>query len=964
MFKECWQVLRQILALGIVLSLLTSSAFAASYYAGDGHVHTYLSGEVALTTGATIDRWVNVATKKNLNWFSVTDHSDLVLNNKLFKDELTIPEWSILQQETGKNWGTPVLLGEEVTVGNGKDLKTRGHFLTYNINEPIQVFNRSIASTQAKGSTPQYRRTAYEIFPDIRSQKGFGFIAHPYTSILPCDTWQVWSSVTNNLDVVKGMELFSAGKFQGNAALKKWQGFLRQQRPFWVVGNSDTHNVWQRLIPPFMASSYTSIIANNNSESEILNALKNGRAVASNGPSLHFNVSGKYPGDSIKNVAIGSKLKVNVSWSSASAYGNPTRIRIYDQTRDLTGAGTVYPISGLTGSMSLDYEVKGKGYILAKIETDKGKMAYTNPIFIKPSGTQPAFSGSNISVALIIDSSGSMDWNDQNGLRKEAAKYFIDLARPGDRIAVIGFDTSAYTLAGLREIKTNADRQVLKAAVDRIGASGSTNIDAALKVAFNELLKDGSSNKKSAILLTDGSHNVGVYTNPEVLFKNRGWAVFTIGLGTDTNPGLLNSIALQTGGRYFSTYTPGGISEIYFDLSQVLQGGVSISKMSASIQKGQKIEKIVYISSNNLQATFNTRWTGSDVALTLVSPDGAVIDCNTDDPDVSHIKGPTYELYRIDNPMPGDWKIYMEGVDIPQGGEEVKLDVSGIAETPPEVTIGSPQDGQVVRGITSIAAQAKDDKEITDFELYLNGNLVKTADTTSTSMSTINYTWDTLGIPDGYYYFASMAFDSESASGQEGVTLIVDNVMPIADAGEDKKVREGIEVVFDASGSKNVDWFGYYWDFGDGMTETAAGPIISHTYNKKGKYTATLTVTDEAGNTATDTIDIKVLNMPNSPNLQDDGKAPEPPEGLKYNLSDKTIHLVWSPNKEKDLAGYNIYRVDSNGVTKQLNGYPVISVQFKDDINQPGENYSYYVTAIDVAGNESEASNVVTLGIP
>ncbi len=326
LFRKCRMFLCAVLILGLIFSLSPSFAFASSYYSGDGHVHTYLSGEVGFTTGATVERWINVAKNKGLAWFAVTDHSDLTLYNKWYKDELTLPEWSILQQETNKNWEIPVLLGEEVTIGNGRDLKTKGHLLTYNINNPIQVFGRPVATTQAKGSTPDRRRSASEIIPDVRSQGGVSFIAHPYASIRPCDTWQVWGSVGNNLDVIKGMELYSAGKFQGNAALKKWQGFLKQQRPFWVVGNSDTHNILQKIIPPFMASSYTSIIANSASKPDILNAFKNGRAVASNGPSLSLTVNGKYPGDTIRNVPVGSKLSVNIAWNSTTENGNPTRI--------------------------------------------------------------------------------------------------------------------------------------------------------------------------------------------------------------------------------------------------------------------------------------------------------------------------------------------------------------------------------------------------------------------------------------------------------------------------------------------------------------------------------------------------------------------------------------------------------------------------------------------------------------
>jgi PKD repeat protein len=50
--------------------------------------------------------------------------------------------------------------------------------------------------------------------------------------------------------------------------------------------------------------------------------------------------------------------------------------------------------------------------------------------------------------------------------------------------------------------------------------------------------------------------------------------------------------------------------------------------------------------------------------------------------------------------------------------------------------------------------------------------------------------------------------------------------------------------------------FTFKWDFGDGSTSTEQNP--SHTYDKVGEYTATLTVTDQKGHKGTDEIDIFV----------------------------------------------------------------------------------------------------------
>jgi len=56
-----------------------------------------------------------------------------------------------------------------------------------------------------------------------------------------------------------------------------------------------------------------------------------------------------------------------------------------------------------------------------------------------------------------------------------------------------------------------------------------------------------------------------------------------------------------------------------------------------------------------------------------------------------------------------------------------------------------------------------------------------------------------------------------------------------------------LNVSFDASGSSSSDTaiIGYGWDFDDG--ETGSGILVSHTFEEKGFYTVTLTVTDALG---------------------------------------------------------------------------------------------------------------------
>lgn len=71
-----------------------------------------------------------------------------------------------------------------------------------------------------------------------------------------------------------------------------------------------------------------------------------------------------------------------------------------------------------------------------------------------------------------------------------------------------------------------------------------------------------------------------------------------------------------------------------------------------------------------------------------------------------------------------------------------------------------------------------------------------------------------------------------------------------------------LEVTFDGSGSSDPEGTiaSYFWDFGDGTTQS--GQTLTHVYAGAGTFTATLTVTDNQGATAQDTVSITVTPDP------------------------------------------------------------------------------------------------------
>lgn len=75
------------------------------------------------------------------------------------------------------------------------------------------------------------------------------------------------------------------------------------------------------------------------------------------------------------------------------------------------------------------------------------------------------------------------------------------------------------------------------------------------------------------------------------------------------------------------------------------------------------------------------------------------------------------------------------------------------------------------------------------------------------------------------------------------------------------------------------------------------------------------------------------------------------------------IDLVWTPDTDADLAGYNVYRHEQGGQPEKLNSQPVKTPAYRDSAVRAGTTYFYSVSAVDARGNESakseEASEVV-----
>lgn len=87
---------------------------------------------------------------------------------------------------------------------------------------------------------------------------------------------------------------------------------------------------------------------------------------------------------------------------------------------------------------------------------------------------------------------------------------------------------------------------------------------------------------------------------------------------------------------------------------------------------------------------------------------------------------------------------------------------------------------------------------------------------------------------------------------------------------------------------------------------------------------------------------------------------PSIPQGIKAEKRGSIVEVSWLKNTENDLAGYNVYRVIGRSEQK-LTKIPTKETQFIDHSLGSNRFVSYYVTSVDISGNESEPSREIII---
>jgi Ca-activated chloride channel homolog len=184
-------------------------------------------------------------------------------------------------------------------------------------------------------------------------------------------------------------------------------------------------------------------------------------------------------------------------------------------------------------------------------------------------------------LVVDFDSSGSMSSNDRQRLRVVAGKSLVDTLDAGDQAAIIDFGagrTGNFRASRLLQ-DFSSDKTLLKAAIDKVVASGGTPLYESLLDALDLLkVKPGVQNP-TIVVLTDGQANGGERVQTVIdAAKAQQVPIFTIGLGNTLNFRELPNLAQQTGGTFAAANDADGLNLVFQNIGlSISQGRVIVT---------------------------------------------------------------------------------------------------------------------------------------------------------------------------------------------------------------------------------------------------------------------------------------------------------------------------------------------------------------------------------------------------
>lgn len=301
----------------------------------------------------------------------------------------------------------------------------------------------------------------------------------------------------------------------------------------------------------------------------------------------------------------------------------------------------------------------------------------TNPVVVSELNVN--LTGTSVPVAtmdvvLVLDRSYSMTEPaltgfrtiSKAGLRNQAAQFFVDLLRPGDRIGMVRYNQNAQPHMALEAAGpegTGAGRMSAAASLADadLNPSGSTSVGDGMTEANTMLAGPTTSVKKSMVVLSDGKENQPVYINDVTLATDV--SAYSIGLGLPQNINVqkLDAVTGNTGGYLLVTGELDQENEfrLHKYYAQILSGIANdaiVVDPRAVISRGETQRIPFYLSEADAHFDVILLTHTSRLVFALEAPDGTIVNRdNVAGFNGQFVNGGASRYYRMQMPIfPGN----------------------------------------------------------------------------------------------------------------------------------------------------------------------------------------------------------------------------------------------------------------------------------------------------------------------
>jgi len=369
------------------------------WYHGDIHCHTYYTND-QVEFGAPIEAMAFAAHCMGMKWFAATDHSydlDDRMDNYRVEDPFMLKWRSMKQHAELLKESLGIITGEEVTCRTHAGRNC--HMLALNSG----TFIRGSGDSGENGLDTTTEKTVGEAVSTCLEWGGIACAAHPMEKIplleqliLKRGEWTISDLETPG---ITAMQFYNGTRDGGFRRGKKtWIQLLLKGRRIFVYGGNDAHgdmNRSRKLSLPLVSVSETEnhvfgtvrtvVRAQSFVPENIIEALRDGRAVVTDGPFIDLTVRRDgniaYPGGETP----AGDNRVQAVFMSTPEFGCLKRCKIFAA---VLGEEIELALNESKGSYEYTYvfdktiELKSVMYLRAECETERGSICFTNPIWV------------------------------------------------------------------------------------------------------------------------------------------------------------------------------------------------------------------------------------------------------------------------------------------------------------------------------------------------------------------------------------------------------------------------------------------------------------------------------------------------------------------------------------------------------------------------------------------------------